>query len=154
MSFHWNSSSTAAPALLTPQFEIQPQEALMCFQVNNFSRSSLRGDLLISVPLRKRQGITLRNKNTVRNYVHPFSIGAVKQVTNLPGSKMFSSYYSRSAQHLYSYVHWTFLISDARCRYMEQRVWQPWRWLMVRPLCEETGQEPKQRWIISRFDVL
>lgn len=79
MSFHWNSSSAAAPALLTLQFEIQPQEALMCFQVNNFPRSALRGDLLISVLLRKRQGITQRYKNTVRNYVHPFSIGEVKQ---------------------------------------------------------------------------
>jgi len=51
----------------------------MCCQVNNFPRSSLRGDLLISVPLRQRQGITLRYKNTVRNYVHLFSTGEVKK---------------------------------------------------------------------------
>ena len=35
--------SCACP--ITLQFEIQPQEALMCFQVNNFPRFSLRGDL-------------------------------------------------------------------------------------------------------------
>jgi hypothetical protein len=68
--------SCACPA--TQQFEIQPQEALMCFEVNNFPRSSLTGDMFVCVPLRQRQGITQRYKNTVWNYVHPFSSGNVK----------------------------------------------------------------------------
>lgn len=137
--------SCACP--VTQQFRIWPQEALMCFQVNNFPRS-LRSDLFISVPLRQGQGRhCVKRRQSPITFVLPLlneSLLICKQVW-LSGSKMFLSHYRCAESFIVRLLFMVFLNFHARCQDLKKWFWQPWRWPMVQLFWEETGQELKQR---------